>query len=194
MTIYRSFFLMLLMFGQAHAGSSIAQNYYRTFWSPTYHGARLAYCMSGDKTCGLPVAHQYCQMMGYKKADQQTIDYNVGRTQSYLDCKACKGIQCNGFTSIRCVGKLTHKPASEYYYRAHKFVFPRYHQGRVDWCYQDGKGCGKRAAYSFCRRMGYVREQHYKKQAHVSETRAIGNHKVCVGDACNAFSSITCYR
>lgn len=192
MFFLRHVFIVFLMLGQAHAG--LQQNYYRTFWNPAFHGYRLDYCVAEGKKCGLPVATHYCQLLGYEKATQQIIDYNVGMTQSFSSRKPCKGWQCNGFMMIRCMAKFTHKPVSSYYYRAQQFVFPRFNHGRVDWCYEDGKGCGQRAATSFCRRMGYTRAKHYKIQAHVSETRAIGNHKVCVGKDCNAFSSITCYR
>ena len=192
MSIFRHFVLIMLVLSNAHASSK--QQYYHTFWSPASHGHSLDYCADGGKKCGLPVANQYCQLMGYERANQQVIDHNVGMTQAFSSRKPCKGWQCNGFTLIRCMGKITHKPVSVYYYRSQEFVFPRFNHGRVDWCYEDGKVCGQRAAKSFCRRMGYTRAKHYKIQAHVSQTRAIGNHKVCVGDACNAFSSITCYR
>lgn len=193
MSFFRHFLLIALVFSNAHAANH-QQNYYRTFWSPLFQGQRLDYCMAGGKDCGLPVANHYCQLMGYERSTQQAVDYNVGKTQAFLTRKPCKGWQCNGFMVIRCVAKLTHKPVSTYYYRSKKFVFPRFNHGRVDWCYEDGKGCGQRAAKSFCRRMGYERAEDYKIQAHVSETRAIGNHKVCVGEQCNAFNSITCYR
>lgn len=187
-------FLYALLFSSVNAGS--ADKYSRTFWNPLFHGQRLDYCASWNKNCGIPVANQYCQMMGYKNADQQIIDYNVGLTK-YLSTpksKPCKGFGCNGFMLIRCVGEYAHKPVSSYYYRSQAFVFPRFNHSRIDWCYKDGKGCGKQAAHSFCRRMGYMRAQHYKMQSNVSETRALGNHKLCLGVSCKAFSSITCYR
>ncbi len=193
MSMFRHLVLMLFLLGTSHAGSH-DQNYYRTFWYPAYHGHRLAYCAAPDKACGLSVANQYCQLMGYERANQQEIDYHVGRTQALGSCTPCKGWQCNGFMLIRCVGKLTHNPVSIYYYRSQEFVFPRYNHSRIDWCYEDGKGCGQRAAYSFCRRMGYTSAQKYKIQQHVSQTMALGNHKLCVGSECNAFSSITCHR
>ncbi len=34
----------------------------------------------------------------------------------------------------------------------------------------------------------------YKKQENVQATKAIGNQKLCFGDQCRGFSSITCYR
>ena len=193
MVIFRHVFLMLLMLSSVHAGNR-EQNYFRTFWNPVYQGHRLDYCAGENKDCGLPVANHFCQLMGYGNATQQKIDYNVGRTQALSCRKPCKGWQCNGFTLIRCVGKITHKPVSSYYYRSQAFIFPRYNHSRVDWCYEDGKGCGQRAAWSFCRRMGYARTQNYTMQSHVLQTRAIGNHKLCIGDGCNAFSRITCYR
>ncbi len=191
MSLLRYAFLMMLVWGGAHASK---QDYYHTFWNPGFHGQRLDYCMGADKACGLPVAKQYCQRMGYDDATQHMIDYNVGKTQAFLNRKPCKGWQCNGFTLIKCKAKFTHQPISSYYYRQQEFVFPRFNHERVDWCYEDEKGCGKKAATSFCRRMGYLRAKHYKIQPHVSQTRAIGNHKVCVGNHCNAFSRIVCYR
>ena len=193
MLIFRHLFLILLVFSNAHAGHR-DQQYYRTFWNPCYQGSRLAYCLADDKECGLPVAHRYCQLKGYEKAVKQAIDYNVRQSQAFLSRKPCKGLQCNGFTLIRCKAKLTHQPVSSYYYRSQAFVRPRFDHARVDWCYEDGKGCGQRAAQSFCRRMGYVRQQSYKIENHVCETKALGNHKLCVGDDCRAFKRIVCYR
>ena len=192
MIIFRHLFLLFVILNNAHAG--LQQNYYRTFWSPEFHGHRLDYCMAQGKQCGLPVANRYCQLMGYERSNQHVMDYNVGMTQDFVNRKPCKGWQCNGFMKIRCVNKLTHHPVSAYYYRAQEFVFPRFNHDRVDWCYEHGKGCGLRAAQSFCRRMGYARAKHYEMQDHVSQTRAIGNHEVCVGEDCNAFSRIVCYR
>ena len=187
------FFLIATCSTSAQSGSH-SQDYYRSFWNPAYHGQRLDYCTIGERVCGLPVANRYCQLIGYETADQQVIDYTTRSTRYIDSCKRCKGWHCKGFLLVRCRGELTHKPVSAYYYREQAFVFPRFNHSRVDWCYEDGKGCGQRAAYSFCRRMGYMRAQKYKMDAHVSQTRALGNHKWCLGDACNAFSSITCYR
>ncbi len=187
------FFFSVLCISVAEAGVN-PQHFYRSVWNPTYHGKRLDYCAMGERVCGLPVAHRYCQLLGYEHADQQVIDYAVRSTYFMDTHKGCNGWHCKGFMRIRCKGELTHQPVNAYYYRKQVFVFPRFNHSRVDWCYEDGKGCGRRAAYSFCRRMGYMRAQEYKIQAHVSQTRSIGNRKWCVGPACNAFSRITCYR
>lgn len=178
------------------AYASNADKYSRTFWNPIFQGQRLNYCALLDKDCGLPVANQYCNMMGYKHADKEVIDHNVGLTKYLLapKSKPCKGFGCNGFMLIRCVGEYSRKPVSPIYYRSQAFVFPRFNHSRVDWCYKDGKGCGKRAAYSFCRRMGYAHVKDYKMQTHVSETRALGNHQLCLGVTCKGFSRITCNR
>lgn len=189
----RVFFLGLICLTSVQAGTN-PQDYYRTFWNPAYHGQRLGYCAVGERACGMPVANRYCQLMGYESADQQVVDY-MTRLTHYMDsAKRCNGWNCKGFMLVRCKGRLTHKPVSAYSYREQVFVFPRFNHRRVDWCYEDGQGCGQRAAYSFCRRMGFMRAQKFKQQAHVSETRAIGNRKLCLGQGCNAFSSITCYR
>lgn len=196
-SIVRFFNLVVLtvsfLLSVAHAADN-KQAYYRSFWSPTYHGKLLDYCLPDKKQCGTKVADQYCQMMGYDKSSKSTIAYNVGVTQYLGACTGCKSWMCNGFQRISCVAKTLHKPTKDYYFRSKKYVVPRFNHYRVDWCYKDGKGCGKQAAFSFCRRMGYMHEQGYTIEAHVAATRALGNQRLCFGDDCNAFKSITCYR
>lgn len=171
-----------------------ANNFYRNFWLPTYHGLRLNYCSHDRKSCGLSIANRYCQMMGYEQADQQLIDYNVGLTQFISSSTTCKGWRCNGFKTIRCVANLTHKPPKSYHYRLRKFAYPRYDLYRVAWCYDGQRGCGHRAAFSFCRRMGYLQARHYPIEKSVAATKAIANQKLCFGKKCNAFEYIICYR
>ena len=188
-------FLMVffLYFQPLHAMNN-QQNYFKNFWYPTYHTQRLNYCSLDGKTCGLSLANDYCKLIGYSRADKEIIDYNVGLTH-FLSVKAqCKGWQCNGFMLIRCVGKFSPKNQPNYSYRLNHFAYPRFNNYRVDWCYENAQGCGQRAAYSFCRRMGYSRVNHYTKELSVPATKALGNQRLCFGKACSGFSSITCYR
>lgn len=186
------FAVAIILNGNTNAANS--ELVYRNFWNPTYHGQRLNYCSHTSNKCGLKIANCYCRMMGYKNADKQIIDHNIGITNDLLSRAQCRGWRCNGFMLIRCVGKIEHKPARSFYYRSRQFVFPRFDHYRVDWCYEDGRGCGQRAASSFCRRMGYQHAQSFKKQEHVPATKALGNQRLCFGPECNAFSHISCYR
>ncbi len=173
--------------------STYAHTVYRNFWHPLLNGQRLDYCFYGHKACGSAVANGYCQSMGYEKAIKSIIDYNIGLTH-YLNTRLqCNGWTCDGFKLIRCQSNAKHPPKS-YAYRTRLYVFPRLNRYRVDWCYMNNKQCGKKAAHSFCRRMGYMKAEDYKIQAHVPATRALGNQKLCFGKTCNAFSYITCFR
>ncbi|KTC65915.1 Uncharacterised protein (plasmid) [Legionella adelaidensis] len=175
------------------AQEAAEKEFYRNFWYPTYHGKRLNYCSFKGK-CGQPVATRYCQMLGYKDANKQVIDYNVGLT-NFLGTRAeCRGWRCSGFKLITCVGKIGHKPAEKYYYRYRRFPLPRFQHYRVDWCYKNGTGCGQRAAYSYCRMLGYSKTKDYKIEPHVPATKALGNQRLCFGNQCNGFSYISCYR
>lgn len=196
MTIFRHFTLVLLLSLTlvSQANSENQQDFSRNFWSPTYNIQRLSYCSLGGKECGLAVANRYCKMMGYERATEEIIDYNVGLTNYLLTRAQCKGWSCNGFMLITCARSVSHTPPENYYYRSQRFVFPRFGHYRVDWCYENGKGCGHRAAYSFCRRMGYKRDQSYKKEENIGATKAIGNRRLCFGKGCRGFSSVTCYR
>lgn len=168
--------------------------YHRNVWRPEFHSNRLNYCMDGDKVCGLPVAKLYCQNLGYEDADKAMIEYNVGFTRDMASSRTCQGLRCNGFKLIRCKGRISHSPPETYYYRYRRFSFPRMNHYRLDWCYENGTGCGQKAAHAFCRRLGYLRSDGYKKQANVHETKAVGNQRLCIGAECQAFSEITCFR
>ncbi len=190
-------FLLWMMISALLVGSVYAAadstKYTHDFWLPRYHKQRLAYCLLDQKTCGQAVADRYCQALGYVAAQRATIDYNVGFT-SFIDKERfCRGWTCHGFKLIRCYAKARHKPKRQYYYRYKKFVFPRMLHYRVDWCYQGHKHCGKRAAYAFCRHMGYDAIAQYLPEAHLAATRSLGNQKLCFGD-CKGFAAITCSR
>lgn len=167
---------------------------YRDFWLPTYHGERLNYCSLDGKLCGRAVATRYCKMMGYLRANQQIIDHNVGCTHFMPLTVQCKGWRCNAFKKIRCVANMSHKPPQSYHYRLRRFVYPYFNNCRVAWCYDGQKGCGRRAAFSFCRRMGYLGVRRYAIQSKIAATKAIGNQILCFGNQCKAFDYINCYR
>lgn len=170
----------------------VADEYYRDFWDPTYHLLRVNYCTADGKLCGRELADAYCKRRGYNRVVDERIAYNVGVTNyfgSKLQCKGC----CNSFEYIRCAGNIKHKPPHVYWHRYKKFVDPVFDNERVDWCYQPGKGCGDKTAFSFCRRMGYAKASSYKKCEHLPRTRMIGSKKICNGN-CRGFAEIICFR
>lgn len=197
MFLFRAFIAMLactaLFMSQGHAQGR-EKKFYRNFWNPTYLSQPLSYCLLSGKECGMPVANRFCKLLGYEKADQEIIANNVGLTHYIASRERCKGWECNGFKLIRCVGEMSHRPEEIYYYQFRRFALPRYNHYRIDWCYQDGKECGQKVALSFCRRMGYLRTKSYQKQTGVPATMALGNQKLCFGNACHGFKEISCYR
>jgi hypothetical protein len=166
----------------------------RNFWHPAYLGERLDYCTFDGKECGKPVADRYCQLLGYDFSTQNVIAYNVGLTHFLSTRVACKGWRCNGFMTIGCATGLSHNPPKPYHYREKRFYHPRFNDYRVDWCLEHNKGCGAKAAYSFCNRMGFMSAKRYSKETHVRATKSIGSQELCFGNDCNAFDNIICYR
>ena len=200
--IFVYFQILLVLFSvEVFAAQQESLTYYRDFWSPRYHGELLNYCLVTQNTCGIEVADKYCVIMGYQKAAKSLIANNVGLTK-YLDgcnfCgrskRICKGWNCNGFKLIRCANNVEHFPVQDYAYRERTYVLPRVEKYRIDWCYENGKGCGKKVANSFCRRMGFARAINYKQDIAVYASREIGDGRLCFGDSCKGFSSVTCYR
>lgn len=185
-------FLFLLV-GTLHADKGYL--YSRDFWKPMFHGQALNYCALKSDACGRAIATRYCQEMGYTKAQKQIIAYHVGLTHFIDDNHArCKGWQCNGFKTIRCVSTLSHKPPKDYHYRSRHYVLPRFNHYRLDWCKTGEKQCGRPAAQSFCRQMGYSSTQGFAIQKHLGATQAIGNQKLCFGMQCNGFAYVNCFR
>ncbi len=193
MRVRRMVVLMLVLLGTGvHARTG--HHAYRDFWYPTYHGERLDYCAQDDKTCGADIANEYCHVMGYTRASEQRVDHNVGRTNYVASKGQCKGWRCDGFMVISCEEKLPEKSPHPYAYRSKTFAFPRIDNYRVDWCYAESHECGKRSAYSFCRRMGYSKATAYKQETNVPATKALGDNALCFGKTCSGFEGITCYR
>lgn len=168
--------------------------YTRDFWRPAYHTERLAYCLMDGTTCGKPVATQYCHIMGYETLVHETIEHNVGLTHYMEGNSACRGWGCDGFKLIQCANKIIHKPAAPYYYRLKQFDYPRFAHYRVAWCMKQHQQCGKPAAYSFCRRLGYEKVHSFKQDKHVPATRTLGDEVLCFGSLCRGFREIVCYR
>lgn len=174
--------------------------YFRNFWTPLVHGLPLAFCSSNGTGCGKSVAQAYCRAMGYQSADHWTRAYHLPQTRYLDNDRHCTQHECDGFKTIRCVGRLSMYRQVLYPYRKMRFMFPRFNGYRVDWCY-DGqpsnaskKSCGRRAAQSFCVRLGYMKTIGFRPQAHLGETQAIGNQKRCDHLRCQGFHHIDCYR
>lgn len=186
------FSLMVFTFPLSARENSL--KFYHSFWLPKYQGERLSYCTLDNKECGLPLATRYCKLMGYSHADQQLIDHNIGLSHFLASKAICQGWRCDGFKTIRCVAFMSHKPPAPYYYRLRHYVYPRFNNYRVAWCYDGQHHCGRRAAHSFCRRMGYLTAKHFLRQKQIAATKAIGNQKLCFGNQCEGFAYIDCYR
>ena len=167
---------------------------FRNFWHPTFHGERLNYCTFDESQCGQTVANRYCRMLGYDYSHQNKIAYNIGLTH-FLDKRfRCIGWKCAGFMNIGCATTVSHAPPKPWHYREKRFLNPRFNDYRVDWCYAHQKGCGLKAANSFCARIGYMKAKYFIKQGMVGATQSIGNQQLCFGQQCNAFKMIVCFR
>ena len=186
-------FLFCLVINQATAGTP-KNKAFRDFWHPTFLGERLDYCTVDGAACGKQVADCYCQLLGYDYSSQYVIAHNVGLTHYLSTRAACKGWRCNGFMTIGCAVGLSHRVPKPYHYSEKQFVYPRYNDYRIDWCYEQHKGCGARAADSFCSRMGFMKAKRYIMEAKVSATKSIGSQELCFGNECNGFREIICSR
>lgn len=189
---FYSLFFILFYFSKA---SAHAHQYEERFWMPFYRGYPLDYCLSDRSTCGLKVANHYCRFMGLLKAMHYRVAYHLEETQYFGTALRCKNNQCNGFKVISCLGDVPFNPSATYHYRKRHFPFPRYKGQRIDWCAKAGKtGCGHQAAYSFCRRLGFMKSMVFSPESKLLTTTAIDDQWVCTGTNCTGFKYIDCYR
>jgi hypothetical protein len=73
------------------------------------------------------------------------------------------------------------------------FDHPTYgSQEQLDVCYIWGKQCGQKPANMYCKVHGYQRATHFDTEP-ARPTRLGSNGKLCDGDFCVGFKSITCF-
>ena len=199
---YTGVLLWLVLAHIAHAhGTNLSA--YRNFWYPIYHGQSLSYCSLDGSRCGLDIATHYCKLMGYKHSVKYVIEHNVKvvnyfsdypRSSHFVNLNAsCKGWRCNGFKLIQCTNTIQQNLTHAHYSLRH-FSPPRFNNHLIDWCYDGQSGCGKIAANSFCRRMGYNHSINYRPAKNIGASKAIGNQKLCFGKSCRGFAVIDCLR
>lgn len=74
----------------------------KRFVYPRINHYRIDWCYEKNKACGAPVAHSFCQQIGYMRADSFKKESQIGLTQTLGSQELCFGNQCNGFLSIVC--------------------------------------------------------------------------------------------
>lgn len=194
--LIRKFLVFLFFFSSVYASTppGNAAKIYRMFWDPEFHKQPLNYCDENKKKCGKPIANQYCQMMGFHHAHRFLKAPNLGVTNFISGKNMCRGWKCSGFKWIECAGERTYKMVPYSDYRQELFVRPMWHKYPLSWCYKNNKGCGHRAAYSFCRWQGYEQVKQISKSKAVPASKEIGTSALCFENQCKGFEYIICSR
>ncbi len=186
-------FLVTLSLMMAQA--AYANRYFRTFWAPTFQGEPLNFCTDRYRACGKKPAELFCQKMGYDHVARYLKASDVGFARDIQSNLICHHALCDSYKMIKCMaGKIENNNYYTYYAKKRKFYKPRYHGYRVAWCYSQGRGCGRKAAYSFCRRLGYMGASRYQRDLAIGISQAIGTEERCFGGHCKGFKYIICRR
>lgn len=191
----RCILLLILFSSYARAFSTGADaQVYRMFWHPMRGGERLNFCNEERTCCGKSIADAYCKKLAYHHAKRFKFEPNLGLTNYLSGKNQCKGWKCSGFAWIECAGqrRYVRPPLADYTDKL--FVKPRWKQYPLAWCYDGQKGCGKRAAYAYCRYQGYLHVKDYKTTKHIYATKQIGGGYLCFGRDCEGFQYIVCKR
>jgi hypothetical protein len=172
-----------------------------SFEYPTYAGYPVDWCLNYGRDCGYPVAEALCETIDAKAVwtggiasaswgDFGTVgmDPDRGRYSPTLtlgDEQLCDASYCDGVQIARCVVPLRDVEIRE----------PVVDGYRVDWCTTWGQDCGgATAADQLCRELyGDSASAIEWESGFASPTLVLGDGRVCRGEGCRSFSSVTCY-
>jgi hypothetical protein len=185
--------------------ADIAQAAPKTFVNPKIGSNRLDWCLNWGSGCGEPAATAWCKTKGYNKSIDSEEDQNIGDsspTRLLSTGAVCDQPYCDGFTFITCASSLAPPPplpppplppasAKQIFFK------PKYNGVRLDWCYDEGEGCGKQAADAWCDEQGFDEAIKFKIASGVGPLKPtiyIGSGETTLKPLANAFRSITCVK
>ena len=171
----------------------------KTFMYPKNDGYRLDWCYNYAQGCGKKAAKAFCKTKGFLNVVDWAIDKNIGAvstTKTLGDKRLCDKNFCDGFKFITCKNLIAPPPPPPCSVRK-TFKYPKIRHLRVDWCYNFGQGCGKKAANKFCKLKGYTKALNWKLDPNIglqSTTFTLGDHRYCEKAGCGGFKFIKCIK
>ncbi len=182
-----------------------AQSAQKTFVNPKLGASRLDYCLEWGASCGEPAATAWCKTKGYQKSVDAEEDHDIGATTPtrLLGSGAvCDQSYCDGFTFITCATATLPPPplpppplppatAKQIFFK------PKYNGVRLDWCFDEGEGCGKQAADAWCDDQGFDEAIKFRIASAIGPLKPtvyIGSGQTTLKPLANAFKSITCVK
>ena len=185
--------------------AQIAEAAPKTFVNPKIGSNRLDFCLNWGSGCGEPAATAWCQSKGFDKSIDSEMAADIGDaspTRLIATGAVCDQPYCDGFTFITCASSVAPPPplpppplppatAKQVFFK------PRFNGVRLDWCYEDEQGCGKKAADAWCDDEGFdeaLKFQIASGYGPFRKTIEIGSGQVLVKPVTNAFKSITCVK
>lgn len=186
--------------------AQIVQAAPKTFVQPKIGPNRLDWCLNWGSSCGEPAATAWCQTKGYAKSIDSEEDMDIGAsspTRLLASGAVCDQPYCDGFTFITCANGISPPPPPmpppPLPPPAMKQLFfkPKYNGVRLDWCYEDGNGCGKQAADAWCDDQGFDEAIKFKIAPGIGPLKPtihIGSGETTLQPLANAFKTITCVK
>jgi uncharacterized C2H2 Zn-finger protein len=156
-----------------------------TFKNPRVNGHIVDNCKTWATNCGGGGAQLFCQSKGYNRAVNWQHN-RPGTTYVMGSKQVCRGDFCVGYSSITCSGKKVTPPPMQT-----TFNNPRVKGHIVDNCKTWATNCDGGGAQLFCQSKGFNKAVSWKHNRPGS-TYVIGSNRVCKGNFCVGYSTITC--
>ena len=179
----------------------------KTFVSPKIGANRLDWCLNWGSGCGEPAATAWCKSKGFAKSVDSEEDNDIGGsspTRLLSTGAVCDQPYCDGFTFITCQTAAIPLPPPPLpppplppAAMKQLFFKPKYNGVRLDWCYEEGNGCGKQAADAWCDDQGFdeaIKFQIASGIGPLKPTIHIGTGETTLQPLANAFKTITCVK
>ncbi len=202
------FALFLVVMVAASVGAQAEE---KTFAKPKQGPYRVDWCYQWTAQCGQPAADRFCMSKGFAHSNDFVEAVNIGSltpTIVQASGQVCNGPDCDGFTYITCEKPdlpapplpmpLPGPPLGGGGYGGgdtRLYFKPKIGGLRLNYCSENGSGCGQDAADAYCDMKGYQDASDFTQSPPLPpnvKTRFIGSGQKCYGPACYAFQSIEC--
>jgi hypothetical protein len=168
-----------------------------TKWFPTPRqgqegvgNLRVDWCLNWGNNCGKPAAEAFCQARGFRQALSFQSQRMGGPTWVAGDRKICLHPVCTALVNVTCEGEADARSFA----MVQDFPDPTINHVPIATCLAHAHECGKPAADSFCRAVGFLRATHFQESAPSGPIVHFGDATNCSGEHCRALKNVICSR
>jgi hypothetical protein len=154
------------------------------------YNLRVDWCLNWATNCGKPAADAFCDARGFKQAVSFQSEITGGPTWVAGDRKICLHPACGALAAVACEGEADRKSFT----LVDEFPTLTINHVPIATCLQPSRECGKPAADSVCRAIGFTRATHFSEAPGGGPIVHFGDGTPCTGEKCRVLAGVICSR